>query len=79
MCSGGDATLKVRAMAEPEDRTLRLLHSIDGKLDRVNDDVKDIKMRLTSVEEALAGVNRWIDRSEGCLGRIERRLELVSG
>jgi hypothetical protein len=63
MCSGGDATLKVRAMAEP---------------DRVHDDVKDIKVRLTSVEEALAGVNRRIDRTEGRLDRIERRLELVS-
>ena len=79
LCSDGDATLKVRAMTEPENLTLRLLRSIDGKLDRVHDDVKDIKVRMTSVEEALAGVNRRIDRTEGRLDRIERRLERVSG
>jgi DNA repair ATPase RecN len=64
-------------MTEPENMTLRLLRSIDGKIDRVLEDVKDIKVRLTSVEEALAGVNRRIDRSESRLDRIERRLELV--
>jgi hypothetical protein len=67
-------------MTEPENLMLRLLHSIDGKLDRVHDDAKDIKVRMTSVEEALAGVNRRIDRAdraEGHLDRIERRLELV--
>jgi DNA repair ATPase RecN len=66
-------------MIEPDNLTLRLLRSIDGKLDRVHDDVRDIKVRITSVEEALAGVNRRIDRSESRLDRIERRLELVSG
>ncbi len=79
MCSCGDATLKVLSMTETENLTLRLLRSIDGKLDRVHDDVRDIKVRLTSVEEALAGVNRRIDRTEGRLDRIERRLEVVSG
>jgi DNA repair ATPase RecN len=66
-------------MTEPENMTLRLLRSIDSKLDRVHDDVKDVKVRMTSVEEALAGVNRRIDRTEGRLDRIERRLELVNG
>jgi hypothetical protein len=56
-------------MIEPENLTLRLLRSIDGKLDRVHDDVKDIKVRITAVDEALAGR----------LDRIERRLELVDG
>jgi DNA repair ATPase RecN len=64
-------------MTEPDNITLRLLRSIDSKIDRVLDDVKDIKVRLTAVEEALAGVNRRIDRSESRLDRIERRLELV--
>jgi predicted nuclease with TOPRIM domain len=64
-------------MSEPENMTLRLLRSIDGKLDRVQDDLKDIKVRMTAVEEGLAGVNRRIDRTEGRLDRIERRLELV--
>jgi DNA-binding FrmR family transcriptional regulator len=64
-------------MTEPKNLTLRLLRSIDGKLDGVHDDVKDIKVRMTSVEEALAAVNRRIDRAEGYLDRIERRLELV--
>jgi DNA repair ATPase RecN len=64
-------------MIEPESMTLRILRTIDGKMDRMMDDVKDIKVRLTAVEEALAGVNRRIDRCESRLDRIERRLELV--
>jgi predicted nuclease with TOPRIM domain len=66
-------------MTEPDYLTSRLLRSFDGKLDRVRDDIRDIKVRITSVEEALAGVNRRIDRTEDRLDRIERRLELVDG
>jgi len=62
---------------EPDSLTLVLLRRIDGKLDRLTDDVQDLKVRMTHVEEGLAGVNRRLDRLEVRVDRIERRLELV--
>jgi DNA repair ATPase RecN len=49
----------------------------DVKVDRVIDDLRDLKVRASSAEEALAGVNRRLDRMEMRLDRIERRLDLV--
>jgi predicted nucleic acid-binding Zn-ribbon protein len=48
----------------------------DRKLNDLTDDVRELKVRMTGVEEGLAGVNRRIDRAEDRLSRIERRLEL---
>ena len=69
---------------EPEDFTLQLLRrmdqrlqGMDTKLDRVLDDVHDLKVRMASVEEGLAGIHRRIDRMDLRVDRIERRLELV--
>lgn len=62
---------------EPDNLVLTLLRRIDEKVDRVLDDVHDLKARMTSVEEGLAGVNRRIDRVEDRMERIERRLDLV--
>jgi hypothetical protein len=50
---------------------------IETTLDRIADDLADLKLRTTNTEEALAGVNRRIDRMDGRLDRIERRLDLV--
>ena len=69
---------------EPENLTLRYLRSIDTKLDRVVEDVQDLKVRMTSVERGLAGVEmsiagvqHRIDRVDQRLDRIEARLDLV--
>jgi predicted nucleic acid-binding Zn-ribbon protein len=62
---------------EPDNPVLKYLRRIDEKLDRLVDDVRDIKVRLTSVEEGLAGVQRRIDRVDLRLERAEKRLELV--
>ena len=62
---------------ETSNLTLRILRVMDEKLDRLIEDVHDVKLRLTAVEEALAGVNRRIDRTETRLDRIEKRLNLV--
>jgi len=71
-------------VGEPDNFTLVYLRRIDEKLDRLIDDVRDLKFRMTEVEERLAkvelsiaGVNRRIDRVETRLDRIERRLDLV--
>lgn len=62
---------------EPDNLVLRMLRNIDAKLERVAEDVADIKIRVTSLEVALAGVNRRMDRMETRLDRIERRLGLT--
>jgi archaellum component FlaC len=62
---------------EPDNIVLIYLRRLDEKLDRVVDDVRDLKVRVTGVEEGLAGINRRLDRVETRLDRIERRLDLV--
>ncbi|MCC7265724.1 MAG: hypothetical protein IT546_00115 [Caulobacteraceae bacterium] len=62
---------------EPDNLVLQMLRRIDTKLDRVTDDLQDLKVRMTHVEEGLAGVNRRLDRLEARTDRIEKRLDLV--
>ena len=72
-------------MAEqPDSFILVFLRRLDEKFDRMADDVRELKGRMTNVEERLAkldlsisGVNRRIDRVEERLDRIEKRLDLV--
>jgi hypothetical protein len=62
---------------EPDNIVLVHLRRIDSKLDRLIDDMHDIKARMSGVEENLAGVHRRIDRPELRVERIERRLDLA--
>jgi archaellum component FlaC len=62
---------------EPDSILLQYMRRFDEKLDRVVDEMLDVKVRLTAVEEGLAGVNRRLDRLELRVERIERRLDLV--
>jgi hypothetical protein len=62
---------------EPDNLVLQYLRRIDSTVDRIADDVRDLKVRTTGVDEGLAGVHRRIDRVESRLERIERRLDLV--
>lgn len=82
-------------MAEPENMVLALLREMreesrqyyqrtDEKLDRLIDDVGDLKVRMSGVETrpghvevSIGLINSRIDRMETRLDRIERRLELV--
>jgi len=75
----------------PDNLIFEYLRRLDTKLDRVIEDIGDLKIRMTAVEERLArtdvaianlevsiaGVNRRIDRVEARLDRIEWRLELA--
>jgi hypothetical protein len=61
----------------PDNVVLQYLRRFDVKLDRVVDEMLDVKVPLTAVEEGLAGVNRRLDRVEIRIERIERRLDLV--
>jgi hypothetical protein len=69
---------------EPENLTLVYLRRIDEKLDRLVDDVGELRQRVTSLDEQAARIrgdmvamNSRIDRVQGRLDRIERRLDLV--
>lgn len=61
----------------PDNIVLQYLRRFDGKLDRIGDDVRELKVRMTHVEENLTIVHRRIDRVEQRLDRIERRLDLT--
>src|ERR1700751_3393497 len=69
---------------EPESLILVYLRRIDGKIDRLTDDVQDLKHRVTSLEGQVASIrgdmaamSLRIDRIETRLDRIERRLGIV--
>ena len=62
---------------EPDNPILTYLRRIDAKVDRLTDDVRDLKIRMTGVEEAVVGLQRRMDRPEARVERIERRLDLV--
>ncbi|HEY4849116.1 MAG TPA: hypothetical protein VIH87_15350 [Methylocella sp.] len=69
----------------PDNLIFEYLRRLDTKLDRVIEDIGDLKIRMMTAVEAgfaqgelsIAGVNRRIDRAEARLERIERRLDLV--
>jgi archaellum component FlaC len=57
---------------------------VHARFDRLDADVGDLKVRMTSVENQIAGLHgdfanqsRRLDRIDQRLGRIERRLDLV--
>ena len=59
---------------EPDNIVLIYLRRLDTKMDRLAEEMHDVKIRLTTVEEGLAGCNRRLDRVDRRrLERIERR------
>ena len=62
---------------QPDTLMLVYLRRIDEIVDRLSDDVRDVKGRMAAVEVNLAGVHRRIDRVELRIERIERRLDLA--
>jgi len=63
------------------DETVNLTHEylrrMDAKLDRLIDDIQDVKVRLTSLEENYAATSRRLDRIERDIAHIKKRLDLV--
>ena len=69
---------------EPENRVVEMLRRLDAKMDRVIDDIADLKRHVTALEEGqaalaqgLAGVNRRLDRLEARVD-YEHRLDLAA-
>jgi uncharacterized coiled-coil protein SlyX len=83
-----EATMETSMADEPDSLVLRYLRRIDQRLERVEQDVGDLKLRMTNLEQrvasgfsqlelTLATQSRRLDRVDERLGRIERRLDLV--
>lgn len=49
---------------------------LDGKLDRILGEIRDLKGRMSAVEYAVVTLRSSIDRFDERLDRIERRMEL---
>ena len=62
---------------ETDNLVLEHLRAIRETMDRMSDDVRDLKVRVTGVETGVATLNNRMDRMEVRLERIEKRLELV--
>lgn len=60
-----------------ESIVLEHLGLIRGAVEGLRDDMRDLKVRVTNVEENLAAVQRRLDRVDDRLERIEKRLDLV--
>jgi hypothetical protein len=66
-------------MAEPsENLVLELLRAIRGDIGELkDDDMREVKSRLGTLEEQSASLPRRIDRLNDRIARIGRRLELT--
>jgi predicted nucleic acid-binding Zn-ribbon protein len=67
-----------------ENLTLQFMRRLDTRLDRLENDIGDIKLRMTATVEhlasimmSMAGVNARMDKIDNRLSRIERRLDLT--
>lgn len=70
---------------ETENLVLELLRRTRASQERMEQDIADLKTRMSSVEAMLgqqqiqlAALNGRMDRFDERLGRIERRLDLVN-
>jgi hypothetical protein len=64
-------------MDETNDPVTWFLLRLDGKIDRMLDDIRELKLRMTAVEAAFVGVNRRIDRLEERLDQKEHHLDFA--
>ena len=66
------------AMADdPIDITRERFNRIDAKLDIILDAVRNLQVRVTSIEENMGAMNRRLDSMDRRLEHIEKRLDLV--
>lgn len=64
--------------------TLVFMRRLDERLDRLESDIGDIKLRVSATEEhlasmmmSIAGANSRMDKIDARLARVERRLDLT--
>ncbi len=70
---------------EPDNLVLVYLRRMEVKLDKVADDMSDVRRRVTSLEGAVSllhgdfsGQSLRMDRVDARLDRIERRIDLTA-
>lgn len=61
---------------QPENLMLVYLRRIDEKVDRLTDDLRELRARMGGVEQGVAQLSARIDRLTDRVERVERRLEL---
>jgi archaellum component FlaC len=73
-------------MAEADNLILEHLRHMRGQLDRVENRLEDVIVRLGHLERSvadhsvqLAEINTKLDRLDARVARIEKRLDLVAG
>ena len=77
-----DVTLEL--MSEVLKSVQARLAQVDGRVDEVKQEMQasrtsqnGIRQEITSVFQEISGIHATLVRYEGCLGRIEKRLELT--
>ncbi|MCA3245669.1 MAG: hypothetical protein ING29_04225 [Azospirillum sp.] len=61
---------------QPENIVLVYLGRIDEKVDRLADDMRELRARVGAVEQGVAQLGGRVDRLTDRIERVERRLEL---
>ena len=56
---------------------LEHLRSIRGTVERLADDMQEVKSRLGALEQQYASISNRVDRIDERLRRVEKRLDLV--
>jgi chromosome segregation ATPase len=64
-------------MAEADNVVLEHLPHIRGAVDGLRDDMREVKSRLGILESQYANLSNRLDRVDGRIERIERRLDLT--
>jgi hypothetical protein len=64
-------------MAETDSVVLEHLRHIRGAVDRLSDDMREVKGGLGILESQYASLSTRLDRLDGRVERIERRLDLA--
>jgi polyhydroxyalkanoate synthesis regulator phasin len=61
----------------PENLVLTCLRRIDEKVDRLAEDMREVKSRLGILESQYASLSNRLDRLDERVGRLENRLGLT--
>ena len=64
-------------MTDIANLTLTFLRRIDERVDRLGDDMREVKSRLGALEQQYAGLSIRVDRIDSRVDRIGRRLDLT--
>jgi predicted nucleic acid-binding Zn-ribbon protein len=64
-------------MADIDNIVLEHLHHMSGAIDDMRDDIREVKQRLGNLENQYASISTRMDRMDGRIERIERRLDLT--